>query len=473
MAKIERPHFEYITLQTHRSLIEGEEKLTPELIGSTLGNHKFREAIKRTKIIVHLPEEVTAETTTKPDKIREIRAAIAEYIKGMGGIIIQTEPFPGPNNWTALAGNEGWVVKFKKEFGRHLPRENNGLSFDHPGLWGEFVVPANEEDLLKVAPKFEGPNLHHVIRNNKLKLLQKISIIRQVAEGLAHLHEQGYSPYDVKPENILVDIQEDGGVRAYYSDLDLLRIKTASGFQNYYGTRRYTYKGALNYPPRRHDERDIYALGVTFLELILDRTVQWPDEEIYDAIAYSGWAAKGLKSLLSMMISPDLTERPPARYVAKVLKELEEKEPELRQEYEKNQAIPKIKFLTGIQVGAALGSALALAGTIGLIYDQEKFCSTIVNGDEITHLPQAYKLENRTFEEYLYLCKYTETKTNPTPLQVYRAKAAKALIEASRRGVPIPPEWIIEALKIQEGNPDLNQCHDNEADTQPNQSTNR
>jgi len=92
-----------------------------------------------------------------------------------------------------------------------------------------------------------------------------LSLMRQMAAALFHIHAQGYLHLDWKPENILV--RPDGHVVVIDFDLAVkskrrpVRIKEIPGTPSYIAPETLT--------RRMVDERsDIYSLGVTFYEML-------------------------------------------------------------------------------------------------------------------------------------------------------------------------------------------------------------
>jgi len=115
----------------------------------------------------------------------------------------------------------------------------------------------------------EGNNLAELIRSGPpLTLLQKVQIMREVAEGLTYAHDQGVAHRDVKPANI--QVQPDQSVKILdFGTARLIREDdrglTKAGFV----------LGSLPYmAPEQFTgvasglSTDIYSYGVTFDELL-------------------------------------------------------------------------------------------------------------------------------------------------------------------------------------------------------------
>jgi tetratricopeptide (TPR) repeat protein len=77
--------------------------------------------------------------------------------------------------------------------------------------------------LLLTMERVNGESLRSRLRRGSLPLEEGLSIVRQVAAALDAAHAQGVLHRDVKPENILLEPREGGGVRAVLTDFGLAR----------------------------------------------------------------------------------------------------------------------------------------------------------------------------------------------------------------------------------------------------------
>ncbi len=111
----------------------------------------------------------------------------------------------------------------------------------------------------------DGDNLLNKIRSGSLKTEEKISITRDIINGLEAIHDAGIIHRDVKPSNIVVDSRG----RAVITDFGLARAEDMSQLSRtavYSGTPQYTapeiWKGG-GYSV----QTDIYSLGMLLYEL--------------------------------------------------------------------------------------------------------------------------------------------------------------------------------------------------------------
>ena len=110
-------------------------------------------------------------------------------------------------------------------------------------------------------------------------LINKVVILRQVAQGLVYLHS--HSPklvhHDLTPNNILVNevtyltkLTDFGMTRA----IDAASLTRSSSIK---GTPGFVAPEALRYPPRYNDKLDVFAYGNVIITVI---THQWPTPQL-------------------------------------------------------------------------------------------------------------------------------------------------------------------------------------------------
>ena len=119
----------------------------------------------------------------------------------------------------------------------------------------------------------EGESLHHYMEHRgRVDVLEAISLIRRLADALAHCHQFDILHLDLTPRNVIVvDAHApelkivDFGVAAFAEKwLDVERRPTA-------GTPRYMAPEMIAEPPQVGPHCDVYALGLIFYELLTGR----------------------------------------------------------------------------------------------------------------------------------------------------------------------------------------------------------
>jgi serine/threonine-protein kinase len=168
---------------------------------------------------------------------------------------------------------------------------------------------------------FESSNLKQWLRTtNKTDLIP--SMVRQAAEGLQYLHEQGWLHRDVKPDNFLVNAA--GKVKLIdFAIAERIRTGLAKFFASrpkIQGTRSYMSPEQIR--GEKLDARsDIYSFGCTAFELLAGRppfTGGSPDELLQKHLrapvpslaANNAAATPEFAGLVSRMMSKNRDQRP-------------------------------------------------------------------------------------------------------------------------------------------------------------------
>lgn len=141
---------------------------------------------------------------------------------------------------------------------------------NHPSICHVFEAGELEGEPFIAMQCIHGQALSQIKKH--LNLQQKAEIGRQVAEALHAAHREGLIHRDIKPDNILVERQEDNTLRAYVTDFGLVRDlgeegNTQSGVV--LGTWSYMAPEQLQGAASAIDRRtDVYGLGATLYELL-------------------------------------------------------------------------------------------------------------------------------------------------------------------------------------------------------------
>ncbi len=105
-------------------------------------------------------------------------------------------------------------------------------------------------------------------------LAEKVALVREVARGLHAVHRRGIAHLDVKPSNILVGWDREGGLKPYLADFGIAREMPRpragsaaepgrAGPRRLVGTPSFIAPERLRAPREVDPRNDVYALGVT------------------------------------------------------------------------------------------------------------------------------------------------------------------------------------------------------------------
>lgn len=181
------------------------------------------------------------------------------------------------------AGGHGQVWKgFDPELQRHvaikIPRPDRAIwsnkieffaeearrlaQLKHPRIVTIFDVGIHDDYCYIVSEYIDGKNLAEVIaRQDKINAVE---LIAEIAECLDYAHKQGFIHRDVKPSNILLDLQS----RPYLTDFGIA-ISTqelATTIQRQVGTQSYMSPEQARGGPLDH-RTDVFSLGVVLYQL--------------------------------------------------------------------------------------------------------------------------------------------------------------------------------------------------------------
>ena len=164
--------------------------------------------------------------------------------------------------------NLGLAQEEKEEYeGRFYQEAKAAGRLSHPNIVTIYDV-GKSGDIAYIAMEFlEGRELRDILNDGeRIPLAQVLSIVAQVAQGLAYAHERGIVHRDVKPSNVMV--AHDGNAKI--TDFGIARmassaVRTQTGMV--LGSPKYMSPEQVM--GRQTDQRsDIFSLGVMLYELL-------------------------------------------------------------------------------------------------------------------------------------------------------------------------------------------------------------
>ncbi|WKT61292.1 protein kinase [Microbulbifer thermotolerans] len=210
------------------------------------------------------------------------------------------------------------VTKDRRSVYERLRREYKTLTNlpDHPHvvkvIWADRMNDAKQTPYI-VFEYVEGLDVSDLIDAEALSLDDAVRIVREAADGLAHLHKHGVYHQDVKPSNLL---WTDKGVRIIDFNVAVSENDEVQGGG---GTRRYLppdYDYSSEPDASDRMDRDLYALGISFYECL---TGKYPFDDPTPPIKtqpkdpkqFKGCAdlSSSLVNVLVKMIAPERKDR--------------------------------------------------------------------------------------------------------------------------------------------------------------------
>lgn len=156
------------------------------------------------------------------------------------------------------------------ESAAYLSEARYVASLDHPSIVPVHDVGATSEVQFYVVSKFiEGHPLSERIQESRPSPVDSARLVAAVAYALHYAHGKGLVHRDIKPGNILIDVQD----RPFVVDFGLaLKEEDMGSGPGFYGTPAYMSPEQAKGDGNRVDGRsDIFSLGVVFYELLVGR----------------------------------------------------------------------------------------------------------------------------------------------------------------------------------------------------------
>ena len=120
---------------------------------------------------------------------------------------------------------------------RFLREARAAASVRHPNVASVFHLGRTSENYFYAMEFVEGETLRHLIkRRDCLEVKLALEIATQVAAGLAGVYKQKLVHRDMKPSNIMVSLEEGGGVTAKIIDLGLAKSLEEASVQTVIST---------------------------------------------------------------------------------------------------------------------------------------------------------------------------------------------------------------------------------------------
>lgn len=166
---------------------------------------------------------------------------------------------------------------------RFIREAKAASALDHPNICTIYEIDETGDSQMFIAMAYSGgETLKKKIERGPLSIADAIEIARQIARGLARVHEAGITHGDIKPANILITNRDEVKI----VDFGLARLAGRSRI-----TKPGAAMGTVSYmsPEQLHGEgldhrTDIWSLGVVIYEMLTGRE---PFQRDYDqAVAY-------------------------------------------------------------------------------------------------------------------------------------------------------------------------------------------
>jgi serine/threonine protein kinase len=151
----------------------------------------------------------------------------------------------------------------------YIEEANKAMVLDHPGIVRTFAIEAHDGYLAIVLQYIDGADLKSPVVQPRSQT-RIVELVAKIADALAYAHRQGIYHRDLKPGNILVDLEGN----PYVADFGLALHECDQLYSpsQRCGTTYYMPPEQVSGLTRRLDGRsDIWSLGVVLYELLTHR----------------------------------------------------------------------------------------------------------------------------------------------------------------------------------------------------------
>jgi predicted ATPase len=187
---------------------------------------------------------------------------------------------------------------------------------DHPNLVPVRDVIEADEGAGVVMPLVRGPTLSALLASRPLAEGEGIALFRGIVAGVRHAHAAGVAHRDLKPGNVLLDL-ERGGVVPRVTDFGLARLQGEDGSDTIVGTPGYVAPEQRHDPAAAGPRADLYALGCVLYELLTGQRA-FPDPLVVSRRRAAALPARWAP-LVEALLEPDPARRPSADDVLREL----------------------------------------------------------------------------------------------------------------------------------------------------------
>ena len=291
---------------------------------------------------------------SKYEIVEEVgRGAMGEVYKAIDPLI--GRPVALKTITSSLAGDPELLDRFYRE-------ARSAGALEHPNIVTVYEL-GKGGDIPFIAMEFlEGESLEKIIaRRPPLTLLEKAGYIVPVSRALEYAHRRGVVHRDIKPANIM--IARDGKVKVV--DFGIARLMNASHTQTnvFIGTISYM-SPQMIYGQRADERSDIWALGVTFYELLCYQRPFEGDNHAALMLSIAQESTKhrpvtdfvpdcppALQNIISRMLEKDISRR--FQSMEEVLSEIEPFWENLRQDSVSGMVVESENYLQAKDFGRA------------------------------------------------------------------------------------------------------------------------
>ena len=220
------------------------------------------------------------------------------------------------------------LEQFKKEL-------ETIASLEHPAIVPVYDVGEQEDQPFFVMRYMAGGSLSILIEEGKFSLQDTARIIERIAVALDHAHKRNIIHRDIKPDNILFDLNDN----PYISDFGVAKLTEVPGSSDH-ESRVVGTPGYMS-PEQAYDQHvdarsDVYGLGVVIYQMLTGKAIQrfstnttldkvraYVDQPIPEILKVNPELPPAVDSIIKTAMARDKTDRfPTAIDLARALNQI-------------------------------------------------------------------------------------------------------------------------------------------------------
>lgn len=142
------------------------------------------------------------------------------------------------------------------------------LSLQHPNIVNCQALEHTATGRYLVMDYCHGGTLRKLmVEESRVSVLQSLKLVAEVLQGLDHAHSRGIVHCDIKPENILLNVEPSGWI-ARISDFGIARLDRESLSQDFGNTGSPAYMAPERFYGQYSPTSDLYSVGILLFELL-------------------------------------------------------------------------------------------------------------------------------------------------------------------------------------------------------------
>ena len=119
-------------------------------------------------------------------------------------------------------------------------------------------------------PYIDGPSLDQLLREHRPAQQEALGLFAAVCQGLGFAHDRGFVHRDIKPGNVLLQLQADR-VQPRLADFGLVKVSEESSRGQFFGTPAYASPEQIADPASVDARADLFSMGVMLAELLAEQ----------------------------------------------------------------------------------------------------------------------------------------------------------------------------------------------------------